>query len=105
MIPRILIFATIFPHIKFNVFNLNFSYIFNLNFAHFNLKLTSFNLNFTYFGNYLEKCQVRIWKGYIHLLIDLLISNNFSSMTFYCATRILRVVGRQSIRQSTDFLN
>ena len=32
-----------------------------------------------------------------------LISNNFS-MTFFCATRILRVIGRQSIRQSTDFL-
>ena len=41
---------------------------------------------------------------YIYLLIDLLISNNFSSMTFFCATRILRVIGRQSIRQSTDFL-
>ena len=26
-----------------------------------------------------------------------LISNNFSSMTFFCATRILRVIGRQSI--------
>ena len=36
-------------------------------------------------------------------LIDLLISNNFSSMTFFCATRILRVTGRQSKRQSTDF--
>ena len=41
---------------------------------------------------------------YIPVLIDLLISNNFSSMTFFCATRILRVIGRQSIRQSTDFL-
>ena len=41
---------------------------------------------------------------YISLLIDLLISNNFSSMTFFCATRILRVIGHQSIRQSTDFL-
>ena len=29
------------------------------------------------------------------LLIDLLISNNFSSMTFFCATCILRVIGRQ----------
>ena len=36
-------------------------------------------------------------KRYIPLLIDLLISNNFSSMTFFCATRILRVIGRQSI--------
>ena len=35
-------------------------------------------------GNYLEKCPVRIWKRYISLqVIDLLISNNFSSMTFY----------------------
>ena len=38
---------------------------------------------------------------YLPLLIDLLISNNFSSnktsMTFFCATRILRVIGRQSI--------
>ena len=25
-------------------------------------------------------------------------------MTFFCATRILRVIGRQSIRQLTDFL-
>ena len=41
---------------------------------------------------------------YIYLLIDLLISNNFSSMTFFCATGILRVVGRQGIQQSTDFL-
>ena len=24
-------------------------------------------------------------------------------MTFFCATRILRVIGRQSIRQSADF--
>ena len=46
---------------------------------------------------------VRIWKRDIPLLIDLLISNNFSPMTFFCATRILRVIGRQSIRQSTDF--
>ena len=36
-------------------------------------------------------------KRYIPLLIDLLISNNFFSMTFFCATRILRVIGRQSI--------
>ena len=34
-------------------------------------------------GNYLEKCPVGIWKRYIPLLIDLLISNNFSSMTFF----------------------
>ena len=57
-------------------------------------------------GNYLEKCPVRIWKRDIPLLIDLLISNNFSSMTFFCASHILRVIGRQSIwqtRQSTDF--
>ena len=25
-------------------------------------------------------------------------------MTFFCATRILRVIGRQSTRHSTDFL-
>ena len=31
-------------------------------------------------------------------LIDLLISNNISSMTIFCATRILRVIGRESIR-------
>ena len=47
-------------------------------------------------GNCLENTPVRIWKRYIPLLIDLLISNNFSSMTFFCATRILRVIGRQS---------
>ena len=28
-------------------------------------------------SNYTEKCPVRIWKRYIPLLIDLLISNNF----------------------------
>ena len=54
-------------------------------------------------GIYLETCPVRIWKRYIPLLIDLLISNNFSSMTFFCATHILRVICRQIIRQSTDF--
>ena len=52
-------------------------------------------------GNYLEKCPVRIWKTYIPLFIDLLISNNFSSMTFFCAMRILRVIGRQSIIKYT----
>ena len=60
-------------------------------------------IEFLTLGNYLEKCPVRIWKRYIPLLIDLLISNNFSSMTFFRATHILRVIGRQSIRQSTDF--
>ena len=54
-------------------------------------------------GNYLQQTPIRIWKRYIPLLIDLLISNNFSSITFFCATRILRVTGRQSIQQSTDF--
>ena len=34
-------------------------------------------------SNYLEKCPVQIWKRYIPLLIDRLISNNFSSMTFF----------------------
>ena len=34
-------------------------------------------------GNFPEKCPVQIWKRYIPLLIDLLISNNFSSMTFF----------------------
>ena len=48
-------------------------------------------------GNYRKKTPVRIWKRYIPLLIDLLISNNFASY-------FLRVIGRQSIRQSTDFL-
>ena len=37
-------------------------------------------------------------KIYIPLLIDRLISNNVSSMTFFSATRILRVIGRQIIR-------
>ena len=46
---------------------------------------------------FIEKCPLQIWKRYIPLLIDLLISNNFSSITFFCATRILRVIGRQSI--------
>ena len=43
------------------------------------------------------------WTCYSTWLIDLLISNNFSSMTFFCATRILQIIGRQSIRQSTNF--
>ena len=55
--------------------------------------------------NYLQQTPIRIWKRYIPLLIDLLISNNFSSMTFFCATRILRVTSRQTIRQSTYFFN
>ena len=54
-------------------------------------------------GNYPEKCPVRIWKRDMPHLINLLISNNFSFMRFF-AQRILRVIGRQSIRQSTDFL-
>ena len=33
-------------------------------------------------------------KIYTPLYVDLLISNNFSSMTFFYATRILRVIGR-----------
>ena len=37
-------------------------------------------------------------ERYIPLLIDLLISNNFSFTTFFCVTRILRVIGRQIIR-------
>ena len=41
-----------------------------------------------FFDNYPEKCPVRIWKRDIPLLIDLLISNNFSYTTFFCATRI-----------------
>ena len=59
------------------------------------------NLHEQNVGNYLEKFPVRIWKKYIPLLIVLLISNNFSSMTFFCATRILRVIGRQSIVYNT----
>ena len=44
-----------------------------------------------------RNAQYESGKRDIPLLIDLLISNNFSSMTFFCATRILRVIGRQSI--------
>ena len=56
-------------------------------------------------GNYLEKCPVRIWKRYIPLLIDLLISNNFSSsMTFFCERIFYELsVVKVAIRQSTDF--
>ena len=46
-------------------------------FIRYTKKFTLFN------RNYLEKCPVRIWKRYIPLLIDLSISNNFSSMTFF----------------------
>ena len=39
------------------------------------------NLNrYLYFT---EKCPLWIWKRYILLLVDVLISNNFSSMTFF----------------------
>ena len=38
---------------------------------------------------------------YIYLSLYLLIYNNFSSMTFFCVTRILRVIGRQSIVYNT----
>ena len=44
--------------------------------------------NIKFFGNYREKCPVQIWKRYIPLLKDLLISNKFSSMTFFFAQRI-----------------
>ena len=47
--------------------------------------------------------DLNLVSAHMPLLINLLISNNFSSMTFFCATRILRVIGCQSIRQSTDF--
>ena len=47
--------------------------------------------------NYGIRTPVRIWKIDIPHLIDLLISNNFSSMTFFCSTHILRVIIRQSI--------
>ena len=57
------------------------------------------------FGNYLEKCPVRIWKRYIPLLIDILISNNFSSMTFFCATHILRIIGRQRVKTQSIVYN
>ena len=56
------------------------------------------------FGNYGIRTPVRIWKRYIPLLRYR--SFNFqqlSSMTFFCATHILQVTGRQSIQQSTDF--
>ena len=36
-----------------------------------------------FLGIYTEKCPLWIWKRYIPLFIDLLISNNFSSMTFF----------------------
>ena len=49
------------------------------------------------FGNYGIRTPVRIWKIDIPHLIDLLISNNFSSTTFFCAMRILRVIICQSI--------
>ena len=60
-------------------------------------------------GNYWKKTPVRIWKRYIPLLIDLLISNNFSSsydifLRNAYFSIILRVIGHQSIWQSTDFL-
>ena len=49
-------------------------------------------------GIYIVKCPLWIWKRYIPLFIDLLISKNFSSMVFSCATHILRVIVCQSIR-------
>ena len=55
-------------------------------------------------GNYPEKCPVRIWKRDTPLLTDLLISNNISSMTFFCATRILWVIGRQNIVYNHSWL-
>ena len=58
-------------------------------------------LDFRRLGIYTEKwhtMKLWIWKRYIPLLIDHLISNNFSSMTFFCAKRILRAIGRQSVR-------
>ena len=45
-----------------------------------------------------RNAQYEYGKDIYLSVIDLLISNNFSSMTFFCATRILRVIGRQSIR-------
>ena len=59
-------------------------------------------------GNYLEKCPVRIWKRYIPRLIDLLISNNFSSMTFF-AQRVFYELSVVKVYDSqqiffTDFL-
>ena len=43
--------------------------------------------------------------SYLSLWIFQLISNNFSSMTFFCAMRILRVIGRRLYdTDSTDFL-
>ena len=41
-------------------------------------------------GNVREKFPLQIWKRYSYTFIDLLISNNFSSMTFL-------VIGRQNI--------
>ena len=42
----------------------------------------------------IQRCQEKRYS--LPLLIDLLISNDFSSMTFFCATHILRVIGLQS---------
>ena len=59
------------------------SLIQNMSIQNFNLE-SCFTVTFTTgLGNYPEKCPVRIWKIDIPLLIDLLISNNFSSMTFF----------------------
>ena len=47
------------------------------------------------FGLYREMPSPWIWKRCIPLIIYLLISNNFSSMTFFCTMHIVRVIGRQ----------
>ena len=65
--------------------------VYNMSFNS-NCRILAAELNYRFTKN-----PVRIWKIDIPHLIDLLISNNFSSMTFFCATRILRVIIRQSI--------
>ena len=48
---------------------------------------------------YREMPTMNLEKTYrLPLLIDLLISNNFSFMTFFCVTRILQVIGCQSYK-------
>ena len=48
---------------------------------------------------YREMPTMNLENIYTPLLIDLLIFNNFSSSyNIYFATRILRVIGRQSVR-------
>ena len=56
-------------------------------------------------GNYGIKTPVRFSKRYIPLLIDLLISNNFSSMTFFAQRVFYELPVVKVYSQSTDFFN